>query len=178
MDLARQAAQEMYEIVLVLIELAFIFCVCFAVVSDARSLRIANWISLALVGLFAVYALMRFDLWAIPNHMMVAAVVLVVGFVLFVLRWIGAGDVKFMSALGLWMGPEHIPQFALLTGLGGAVLAIGLLILRQSEQLKIVLPAAAPFKRAIELAEKGVCPYGIAIGFAALMTIPAFFIAI
>ena len=78
--------------------------------SDLRSLRIPNWISLAMLVVFA--ALVPF--LAGPEIMMrgsVAGIVFVIGFVLFALNMLGAGDVKLLAALFLFVPSSHIQVF-------------------------------------------------------------------
>lgn len=49
---------------------------------------------------------------------------LVVGFGLFCLGGIGAGDIKLITVLALWAGPDHALAFLITTALAGGVLAL------------------------------------------------------
>src|SRR5262245_29404223 len=49
-------------------------------------------------------------------------------FPLFVLRGMGAGDVKLMGALGAWLGTSSIFGVAFYTTLAGGVLAVALIV--------------------------------------------------
>ena len=109
---------------LLCIQAAFVFCVCYAIVSDFTRLRIANWIPATLTALFLVYAVLRLDLSAFKDHLILAGIVFVVGFVSFVAGWIGGGDVKLLTALTLWAGPSHGPDLLIMTTLGGGVMAL------------------------------------------------------
>lgn len=64
-----------------------------------------------------------------------AAVVLLVGYGLFVLRRVGAGDVKLMAVLCLWMGYHEQVTFLIVTSLIGGLLALGLPLVELAERL-------------------------------------------
>jgi prepilin peptidase CpaA len=162
-----------YNFLLGAISLAYIFCLCFAIVSDFRTLIIPNWVPVALVSLFALFAAMHLDWRGVLAHMTVAAVVFVIALVFFLARWMGGGDVKLVTAVALWMGPEHSAQFSVTMALLGAMLAVSLLLLRQYAWiLRHPLGQQAIVRRLGELAQAGECPYGVAIGVAALITVP------
>jgi Flp pilus assembly protein protease CpaA len=72
------------------------------------------------------------------------------------------------------MGPGQIVPFALLMAVLGAALAIGLLGVRLSAiSDNDRLGKVWVLGRVMELARSGQCPYGIAIGVAALVAAPA-----
>jgi Flp pilus assembly protein, protease CpaA len=58
--------------------------------------------------------------WALPG----ALAVLVVGFVLFRLGKVGAGDAKLMAVLCLWVGAPQQPAFLIVTSLAGGLLVL------------------------------------------------------
>ena len=85
---------------------------------DLRSRRIPNWLTVsgALVGrcLSALGG---------PPHFIASllgfAAALVVGLLLFLLRTLGAGDAKFMAAIGAWAGLARLPlAFLFMLGFG------------------------------------------------------------
>jgi prepilin peptidase CpaA len=146
-------------------------CICYAVVSDFKSLIIPNWIVIVLVSAFAVFAAVHMDPGSILAHAAVAAVVLLFFSAFFVAGWIAGGDVKFIAAIALWMGPENTGLFVLLTALLGALLALALLQIKKSgDVVSGALGGSWLFRRARVLAEQGQCPYGVAIGAAALLS--------
>lgn len=157
------------------VQAAFVFCVCYAIVSDFTRLRIANWIPATLTVLFLIYAVLRLDVSTFKDHLMLAGIVFVAGFVSFVLGWIGGGDVKLLTALTLWAGPSYGPDLLIMTTLGGGLMAFALLLLRNSAQARMLMPTAAPFRRIRSFAERGVCPYGLAMGAAALVSLQPMF---
>jgi len=162
-----------YNLLLAAITLVYVFCLCFAIVSDFRTLIIPNWVPVTLVALFAVFAAIHLDWRGALAHLTVAALVFVIALFFFLARWMGGGDVKLLTAVALWMGPERGAQFTVIMALLGAILAAGLLLLRQYDwMLQHPLGQQAVIRRLGELAKAGECPYGVAIGIAALITIP------
>lgn len=155
------------------IKLVYVFCLCYAIVSDFRRLIIPNWAPLALVAAFAIFAAVHLEWRMVLAHLAVAAVVFAVATAFFIARWMGGGDVKLLTAVALWMGPEHGAPFTFLMAMLGAVLAIGLILIRRYGELAgQSVRELAVFKRLAELARTGECPYGVAIGLAALVVSP------
>jgi len=152
------------------LQLTFLICVCFAIITDFKTLLIPNWISLALLAAFVPFAALHVPLEAVAGHLLAMGVVLVLSISFFVAGWMGGGDVKFMSALALWMGPDHVAPFTVLMALLGAALAIGLMGMARIGPLlgPRLLDRAIP-KRLTELAASRQCPYGVAIGVAGLI---------
>ena len=76
----------------------FIFPVlmAYAASSDLLTMRIANWLVLALAGAYFVLALARADCRSSEIGMSVAAaaIVLAIAFAFFAFGWIGGGDAK------------------------------------------------------------------------------------
>jgi prepilin peptidase CpaA len=162
-----------YNLFLAAITLVYVFCLCFAIVSDFRTLIIPNWAPVTLVALFALFAAIHLDWRGALAHLTVAALVFVVALVFFLARWMGGGDVKLLTAVALWMGPEHAALFTVLMALLGAILAVGLLWLRQYDWvLHHPLGQQAVIRRLGALAKAGEVPYGVAIGIAALIMVP------
>jgi prepilin peptidase CpaA len=148
----------------------FVLCVCYTIVSDFRTLRIPNWIILLLVCAFALFAVVHLELGATLNHVALAVIILVLASAFFVANWVGGGDVKFLAATILWMGPEHATYFTMLMALTGSIMAMVLMGIRNYPFLiQAHLPDIWVLRRMTILAERGQCPYGVAIGIAALL---------
>ncbi len=155
------------------INFVYVFCFCYVVVSDFRKLIIPNWAPVALISAFMLFAAVHLGWRAITAHLAVAAVVFAVTTAFFVAGWMGGGDVKLLAATALWMGPEHGALFTVLVALLGAVLASTLLLIKQHGELMGQSIWGFPFfRRLAELAQSGECPYGVAIGVAALIASP------
>ncbi len=167
-----------------------LFCLlCLAAaVFDLWKMIIPNAISLFLVALFFANALFL-NLYlgytvAWFSHIGAMAAVLIVGLVAYRFGWMGAGDVKLLSAISLWAGFEINPfgplivehflfDYLILVALCGGGLSLGLLILRrlvvgllllQSTPQNVTLPGY--------LLPRGHLPYGVAIA------LPAIYLAI
>ena len=157
---------------------AFVVLVVWAAITDVKGLRIGNWVSLALVGLFALYVgVGHLDLGtkqlAVLWHVGVALVVLVIGFGIFAFGAMGAGDIKLMSAVALWAGPGLAIPFLVFTSIAGG--AMGLIIVTGMLYLKWDGSGSAPnaFSRFVpSWLRRGILPYGVAICIGALLTVP------
>jgi len=136
---------------------------------DLASYTIPNFLSLALIGLFAVFALVApLGLGVTGWHLAAGLCGLVLGFGLFALGWIGGGDAKLFAAMALWLGFSDLLPYAALASLFGGLLTLLLLLLR-----KVPLPAGLAgqaWASRLHDARSGV-PYGVALaagGFALL----------
>jgi prepilin peptidase CpaA len=142
--------------------------VIWAGIKDATSYTIPNWISATLALAFVPLAiLLGLSLSQIGLALLVAFAVLLVGILLFALRWIGGGDAKLLAACALWLGPSALLIFLLTTALIGGGLALGLLALRNP--LLIPLAQCLPAWTKRLLTPGGDVPYGVAIAAAALI---------
>jgi prepilin peptidase CpaA len=161
---------------LIAVQSVYVVAICYAVVSDFRNLIIPNWIVLTLAAAFAVFAALYLEPATIPGHVGVAAVLFALFTAFFVAGWVAGGDVKFMAAIGLWVGLEHALDFVLLTALLGSALALALLQVKKYGFLAHGALGSNPlFQRVNTLAERSQCPYGVAIGIAALLSSPGIF---
>lgn len=114
-------------------------------VFDLRRREVPNAIPLALLGLFALqFAVLDYrgmsPLW---GHVITGAVLFAVGFALFLMGALGAGDGKLMAAAGLWIGPADISSFLFGVGLLGLGFAlVCLLPLDATRRLRDNIPFA------------------------------------
>ncbi|PVM84340.1 A24 family peptidase [Caulobacter endophyticus] len=138
---------------------------------DATSYTIPNWISLALIAAFPVAALVGGVGWSAAGwSLLVGLGLLVVGMIMFALRWVGGGDAKLLAACALWMGVPGIAPFLLTTALAGGALTMGLMSLRSGWLAPMIAGGPAWVRR---LGDKnGDIPYGVAIAVGALAALP------
>ncbi len=164
----------MNQTLLLIFAATFVFSVVFAMVWDFSRLRIPNIVSIVLVVAFAAYALMggTGNIWP---HLILAGAVFVILFACFAMGWVGAGDVKFLSALMLWAGPSQGVTFIVLFAVFGGVMALSLLGLRSALPYFPVLADLPILSKFSRWARNGLCPYGIPIGLAALCVAPSIF---
>ena len=138
---------------------------------DLTTMKIPNWISVALiVAFFPAALLLGLAPGAIGMHAGVAALALLIGMGLFAAGLLGGGDVKLMASACLWLGPAGSGAFLLWTAAIGGLFCLALLAGRAWLQ-----PRAAGctgwFARL--MTPKGDIPYGVAIAAGALAAWPA-----
>lgn len=145
--------------------------VIFGALRDATSYTIPNWISIAAAAAFVPAALLAgVSLPALGLGLALGVVALILGIVMFALRWIGGGDAKLMAACGVWIGWSAFLPFLLWTAIAGGALALTLLYARK---LKDWLPAGTPaWARRLATPGENV-PYGVAIAVGALAVFPS-----
>jgi prepilin peptidase CpaA len=150
--------------------LVFPAIMVFAASSDLLTMKISNLSVLALLVAFLVMApLLGLSLEQIGMHLVVAIVVLLIGFTFFAFGWVGGGDAKLAAAIALWLGLGQILPFIIYSGLWGGTLTTTLLIIRR-------WPLPETFRRVTWVDRlhdntKGV-PYGLALAAAALFVYP------
>jgi prepilin peptidase CpaA len=150
--------------------LLFPSLMAFAASSDLLTMTISNRVTLALlIGFFALALIVGMPLAEIAAHLGAAALVLVVGFVLFSRGWIGGGDAKLAAATALWFGWSHLLEYVLYASLLGGVLTFAIIEFR-----KMSLPSPLAGHQWIERLHRpeGGVPYGIALAAAALIIYP------
>ncbi len=161
----------MIHLLQMLLPLAFPVLVIVGALSDAATYTIPNRISLALIVLFPVTALAcGLPLSAIGMNLAVGVAGLLIGMLLFALRWIGGGDAKLFAASALWLGLTPALSFVSFTAIAGGVLAASLLALRSAPVRAMVPQGPAWFERLSKPGES--VPYGLAIAVGALAAFP------
>lgn len=96
--------------------------VILAGLSDLRTWLVPNRHSFALAALFPVYVLAggaEFE-----SGLMAGALVFAAGLVFFMRGWMGGGDVKLLTALGLWAGTEQLLPMLMVVSLAGGVMCL------------------------------------------------------
>lgn len=104
--------------------LLFAFALILAGAEDVLSRRIPNTLTIGMVlGFLLLAPSSGLTGWELLQHMLASCVLLLLGYGLFSLGFMGGGDAKLMAAAGLWLGPLPSVVFALFTTLCGGVLA-------------------------------------------------------
>ena len=139
----------------------FVGLLVWAAVSDFRTYLIPNSISVSVAVLYAAHVIAS----PVPvdwlGALLVAAIVLVIGFALFASRYVGGGDVKLLVATSLWAGSAYGLAFVMLTTFIGGVLAM-----MTATHIRFFRPwpaAALAPDEASALKLRTSVPYGIAI---------------
>jgi prepilin peptidase CpaA len=142
----------------------------FAAVSDLLTLTISNRISIALAVLFIAMAFAcGLPATEILWHLACGAAMLIFAFGLFACGWIGGGDAKLAAATAIWLGFDHLGDYALSASALGGLLTLSIIGLR-----KWPLPGVLLARQwATRLHEPGTgIPYGIALASAGLILYP------
>jgi prepilin peptidase CpaA len=141
-----------------------------AAVKDVISYTIPNWMSGALALAFAPAAFaLHAPLGAVGLSCAFGMGALLLGVVMFALRWIGGGDAKLMAASTLWLGLaglKGLAPFVVYTALAGGLLALVVVMLRSTWLQAWVSAGPAWAKRLVTPGEA--IPYGAAIAAGAL----------
>ena len=95
-----------------------------AAIEDVRHLRIPNWIPVCLCLVYFGHALTTTNMINISAAIIVGGGLLIAGIICFSLGWLGGGDGKLIAAAGLFAGPTQLADFALVTTLAGAGMAL------------------------------------------------------
>jgi prepilin peptidase CpaA len=138
---------------------------------DVASFTIPNFVTLALMALFAVFALAAgLSAADIGWHVLAGFVGLFIGFTLFALGFIGGGDAKLFAAVLLWLGLKDLLPYALLASVFGGVLTLGLMFLRRYP-LPLLLTRQDWIVK-LHDTRSGV-PYGVALAAGAFFLLPS-----
>ena len=149
--------------------LLFPLALVFGAVSDVMSMTIPNWLVLAMLAVFVLLAPFSGMGWPVAGlHFAAGAVVLAGAFAFFAFGWIGGGDAKLAAAIALWLGWDHLLEFALVAAVFGGVLTLAVLAFRRA-----MLPGFAlwPWLLRLHDSKSGV-PYGLALAAAGLVIYP------
>jgi prepilin peptidase CpaA len=134
-----------------------------AAVTDVMKRQIPNASVLAILGLFVLWALAGAPA-GLGSGLVAAAIGFAVGFALFLLKVMGAGDVKLFAAAALFVGVTYLPMFALATALAGGLIAVLSMLSKPKQTLVMfALRGQGDYGRDI--------PYGVPISIGALLTL-------
>ncbi len=154
--------------------------------SDYRNHRVPNQLNLALAATGLLAQACYFGLTGLTHGLLGMAT----GFGLLIVLWMmhamGAGDVKYMAALGAWLGPQMTLHAVIVGGLLGGLLALIVIVWRRSwTQTSVNLgvlmtkigsfrSAFSEFGSAASLAQGSVkLPYAIPLSLGALAVLAA-----
>ncbi len=133
-----------------------------AAFTDMKSRKIANWLNAATaLAAPAFWWASGMTLWPeVAIQVGLAVATFLVLSILFAIRAMGGGDVKLLTALALWIAPDHFWKLLVMMALLGGVLTVVMAgwhaMRRQKHKLAI--------------------PYGVAISAAGLWVIASFYI--
>ncbi len=106
-------------------------CVGVAAAWDVQYGRIPNWLTYAAMavglGLRLLLAGWRSSVDGLGAGLIGGGIFLI----FFLVRGMGAGDVKLMTAVGIWSGLSQLPALLIAIALAGGVLALGFMVLHK-----------------------------------------------
>jgi prepilin peptidase CpaA len=141
----------------------------FAAVHDVATMRIPNWVSIAIVAAFPVAGWAAGVSWSdIGFGLLIGAITLGVCFIMFQFNAMGGGDAKLIAACCVWLGGVGMVMFVPWMTIAGGLLALTLVLMRHFVPNKETYPAF--FSRL--LSRKKGAPYGVAIAAGALVALP------
>jgi prepilin peptidase CpaA len=152
-------------------EAAFVLIVLAAALSDLIRYRIPNLLVLALIGAFVVLAALHYKETAWLSHVGAAVICLAAGFVLYQFRQMGAGDVKLLTAVALWIGLGGLIPLLLFVSLSG-LFALPLILFARALVAKAQAGNVWKTEWSVPrvLTKKQGVPYGVAIALGAIVT--------
>ncbi|MDB5640915.1 MAG: peptidase prepilin type [Hyphomicrobiales bacterium] len=151
--------------------LVFPILMAYGGASDLLTMRLPNWLTLAVAGAFvALAATVHMPLEAIGANLACALVVLAGGFALFAFGWIGGGDAKLAAGIAAWIGWTGLLDFLVISAILGGALTL-LILQARRWPLPAGLRGEGWIVRLHDTKE-GV-PYGVALAAAALHVYPA-----
>ncbi|MGB8273904.1 MAG: prepilin peptidase [Alphaproteobacteria bacterium] len=141
-----------------------------AAVSDYRTYAIPNRVSLAIAGLYPAHVLAAPFAVEWQGALVMGAVIVAAGFLLFRFGIVGGGDVKLLAATSLWAGPANVLSFLLGTAVFGLILT--LLTLSHLRYMRPWPAGAMAADEAAALKLRQSVPYGIAIALGGIAIVP------
>ncbi len=139
-----------------------------ACISDVRSLRIPNAYSIIVIAAYAIAYLTGHDSFGpddkLSAHLLSLVVIFAITYIFFVIGLMGGGDVKFGSALALWIGLKGFLVYVFWMTLAGGLIAALSLFIRSAKPF--ANPAAGSWIAQVQEGRNAV-PYGIAISIGA-----------
>ena len=141
-----------------LLLVTFVGLVGAGAVTDVRSRRIPNRVSLAVAVVWVMFALTENTGWR--SGLIAAAAVFAIGFALFERGFVGGGDVKLLSAVSLWAGTELALPMIATVAIAGALVSVAVWIHARGLYF---FPLGLRLRKAGTHAEQLYAPYAVAI---------------
>lgn len=146
---------------------AFPFAMIMAACLDLLTMKLPNRFVIAFAAMFVPAAIAcGLGVQEMAMHLAAGAAMLAVSFALFIPGWIGGGDAKFFAATALWLGWDHLLEFALLAAVFGGGLTLAVLALR-ALPLPVFL-SRREWALRLHRPTTGI-PYGIAMAMAGVL---------
>lgn len=130
---------------------------------DLRHYIIPNWLAGSLLALYPLAVWLSPSEVDWPMAILGMIIMFAVGYGIFVMKWMGAGDIKLLTVCSLWVGWEHLLDYVFTVALLGGAFVILLYVGRK------LLPryTSRPMPRVLRDGEPA--PYGVAIAIGLLL---------
>jgi len=153
-----------------LLFLTFPFFMIYGCFSDLFTMKLTNRLCAIVILTFFIFAFVIGMPWMqFLQHLLVFALALIAGILLFATGTFGAGDAKFIAATMLWFGWYDSFLYILLASILGGGLTIAVLYARGQPLPQFA--ARIPWVLHLHSHSKKV-PYGLALGIAAFLHYP------
>ncbi|AZN43002.1 A24 family peptidase [Paenibacillus albus] len=116
-----------------------VLLVAAAFISDIRSMRIPNKLTVSFLGAGVLYHLIAEGLNGVGYSLLGALAGLLPLLILYALRGIGAGDVKFFAALGALIGAVNVLHVLTSSVLYGGLLGVLMLAFNKTPRKRLML---------------------------------------
>lgn len=156
----------------------FLGLLLWAAAYDLWRFRIPNLLNAALLVLFFPVVLLLPGPVDWLSHLGAAGLILVLGLGFFCFGWVGAGDVKILTALALWAGFGRLFDLMFFVTLAGGLLSLVFWTLRRKAAPAapgpdpLADPDLAHDFAVPHLLQTRYVPYGVAIALGAMLTAP------
>ena len=131
-----------------------------AAVVDVRSRRIPNWLCGTTLVAGVLIHVWQSGLAGVVVSLAGAALGLVILLPLYVVRVMGAGDIKLLASLGALVGPQGLVSVAVYAAIAGGIMSICLL--GRGGRLPVLLNDVLVFRR-LPTPSGATAPYAVAI---------------
>jgi len=152
------------------IEIYLIFSMLAVLWLDLTRYVIPNWLTASLLALYPLGVWMAHTSVDWKMALVGMLLVLVVGYGIFFMKWMGGGDIKLITVCALWVGWHNLPEFLIYFTLLGGAMSIGILLLRKGVPW---IPQLAGRKLPRILQDGAPVPYGVAIAAGFLIMLGA-----
>lgn len=138
---------------------------CLVIYLDATRFTIPNWLNGLIIALYPFYVLMSPVAVNWQHGLIAFAIVLVVGFAIFAMKWMGGGDIKLLVATALWIGFSQLADYIIVVALLGGALSLLVVMLRKLAPYVLKYSQEKPLPRLLRDGEPMAYGLAIALGF-------------
>lgn len=131
---------------------------------DFKHLIVRNQASLALLVLYLLWAALG-GFQSLAGDLIATAALTLVALVMWLLKAMGAGDVKLYFGLGLFVGYDHLAMYTVL------LLLVSILLLAGIKMSKLSSRTGGPIGRLKTFEASGRAPYAVPMSLAAIPTL-------